>query len=47
MLAFHTFESLRFGHFDFTSFNAKGNTFDQHLSHLVPCRFNNPSESLP
>jgi hypothetical protein len=47
MLTFQTFKSSPLGHFDFTSFNAKGKTFDQHLSHLVPCRLNNPSESLP
>jgi hypothetical protein len=47
MLTLHTFKSSRLGHLDFTSFNAEGKTFDQHLGHLVPRSFNNPSESLP
>jgi hypothetical protein len=47
MLTFHTPKNSRLGHFDFTSLNAEGKTFYQHLSHLMSGRFNNPSESLP
>jgi hypothetical protein len=47
MLALHAAKSPRPGQFDFTPFNAKGKAFKQHVSNLVSCRFNNPSESLP
>jgi hypothetical protein len=47
MPTFHAPENSLFRHFYFTSFNAKGESLYKRLSHLVPCRFNNPSESLP
>jgi hypothetical protein len=47
MPTFHAFKSSHLGHFYFTSFNAKGKTFDQRPSYLMSRRFNNPSESLP
>jgi hypothetical protein len=47
MPAFHALENSHFGHFYFTPLNAEGETFYQRFGHLVPCRFNNPSEGLP